>query len=43
MLPEKRAAGSEAIGNSVKRLRPESTSEVINQDVNMIRSLFSLY
>jgi ubiquitin-activating enzyme E1 len=35
MLPEKRAAGSEAIGNSVKRLRPESTSEVINQDVNM--------
>jgi len=35
MLPEKRAAGSEAIGNSVKRLRPESTSEVVNQDVNM--------
>lgn len=36
MLPEKRAAGSEAIGNSVKRLRPESTSEVVNQDVNMV-------
>lgn len=35
MLPEKRAAGSEAIGNSVKRLRPGSTSEVVNQDVNM--------
>jgi hypothetical protein len=35
MLPEKIAVGSEAIGNSVKRLRPESTSEVINPDVNM--------
>eukprot|EP00252_Welwitschia_mirabilis_P014821 TRINITY_DN32861_c0_g1_i1.p1 TRINITY_DN32861_c0_g1~~TRINITY_DN32861_c0_g1_i1.p1 ORF type:complete len:1053 (+),score=251.74 TRINITY_DN32861_c0_g1_i1:370-3528(+) len=35
MLPEKRAAEIEAIGNSVKRLRPESTVEVINQDVKM--------